>query len=109
MFSYSSVQRTLSLRWPALSPQHACFVLCRIIGISPSGVPTGATASASTNLLRSSGLALIVKTSLEDGDGEAGTIPGDLIKHDMTITNTGTVTLTDLSVVDSLLSVADDK
>lgn len=52
---------------------------------------------------------LIVNTTLEDGDGEAGTSPGDLIKHDLTVTNMGTVTLIGLSVVDSLLSVADDK
>lgn len=92
-----------------LSPQHACYVLCRITAITPLGAPTGATALASTTLLRSSRLMLIVNTTLEDGDGEAGTSPGDLIKHDLTVTNMGTVTLIGLSVVDSLLSVADDK
>lgn len=84
-------------------------LFCRLRALSPSGVPTGATALASTTLLRSHGLALIAETTLEDGDGEIGTTPGDLVKHNMTVTNTGTVTLTDLSLVDPLLSVADDK
>lgn len=82
---------------------------CRIYASAPSGGTTGATALASTTLLRSSGLSLIVETTLKDGDGEAGTSPGDLVEYSMTIKNTGTVTLTALSVVDSLLSVADDK
>lgn len=82
---------------------------CRIYASAPLGGTTGATALASTTLLRSSGLSLIVRTTLEDGDGEAGTSPGDLIEYNMTIKNTGTVTLTALLVVDSLLSVADDK
>lgn len=93
----------------SFSLKRAVDVLCRLTATSPSGAPTGATAFASTELVRSSGLVLIVNTTLEDGDGEAGTSPGDLIKHDMTVTNTGTVTLSDLAVVDSLLSIADDK
>lgn len=83
-------------------------MLYRLTAISPFGAPTGATALTSTILLQSSGVALIVTTTLVDGDGEAGTSPGDLVKHNMTVTNNGTVTLTDLSVVDSLLSVVDD-
>ena len=86
----------------------ACIVLCRLTAFSPFGAPTGATALASTTLYQSSGLVLVVTTTLLDGDGKAGTSPGDLVKHDMKITNNGLVTLTDLSVVDSLLSIADD-
>lgn len=84
------------------------FVLGRLTAISPFGASASATALASTTLRRSSGLALIVTTTLVDGDGDAGTSPGDSVKHNMTVTNNGTVSLVDLSVVDSLLSVADN-
>ncbi|CAM9302335.1 unnamed protein product, partial [Hapterophycus canaliculatus] len=76
---------------------------------APSGVPVTNMAAASTTLVRLSGLTLIVSTTLEDGDGETGTSPGDFIKHRMTITNEGTVTLFDISVDDSMLSLADDR
>lgn len=76
---------------------------------APLGAFTSATALASTTLLRSPGVTVEITTVLEDGDGEKGTSPGDLIEHEMTIVNTGTVTLTHLSVVDSLLSIAETK
>ncbi|CAM9245227.1 unnamed protein product [Ectocarpus sp. 13 AM-2016] len=78
-----------------------------ITASAPLGAFTTATALASTTLLRSSGLVLEITTALEDGDGERGTSPGDSIEHEMTVVNTGTVTLTHLSVVDSLLSIAE--
>ncbi|CAN0506902.1 unnamed protein product, partial [Scytosiphon promiscuus] len=81
----------------------------RITASSPSGAPMAGVASASTSLLRSSGLTLVVSTTLEDGDGEVGTSPSDLIMYEMGITNIGTVTLVDISVEDALLSVADDR
>ncbi|CAN0593437.1 unnamed protein product [Ectocarpus sp. 12 AP-2014] len=87
------------------SPSH----FARITASAPLGAFTRATALASTALLRSSGLRLEIATALEDGDGEKGTSPGDLIEHEMTIINTGTVTLAHLSVVDSLLSIAESK
>ncbi|CAM9230892.1 unnamed protein product [Scytosiphon promiscuus] len=79
-----------------------------ITASSPSGAPVAGVASAYTSLLRSSGLTLVVSTTLDDGDGEVGTSPSDLIMYEMGITNIGTVTLVDISVEDALLSVADD-
>lgn len=49
---------------------------------------------------------VMVTTSLENGDKETGTIPGDLIQYNVIITNTGTVTSTHALISDSLLSIA---
>lgn len=81
----------------------------RITASTPLGAPAAGMAGVSTTLVRSSGLTLIVSTTLGDGDGDAGTSPGDLVEHEMTITNEGTVTLINVSVEDSLLSIADDQ
>lgn len=81
----------------------------RMTATAPFGTKVEASASASISLVRFSDLTFTTTTTLEGGDGVTGSSPGDRIKYDLSITNDGTVTITDLDVTDSLLSVADDR
>lgn len=81
----------------------------RMTATAPFGAKVEALASASISLVRFSDLTFTITTTLEGGDGATGSSPGDRIKYDLSITNDGTVTITDLDVTDSLLSVADDR
>lgn len=77
--------------------------------VAPLGGSFTAFAVSSTELGREAVLTVSTATTLEDGDGETGSIPGDRILHNFRLNNEGTVTLTTLTLADSLLSTVQDR
>lgn len=71
---------------------------------APFDTPVEASSASSTELARLSVLNVTVTTILIDGDGEAGSIPGDQIWLKINVTNEGTVSLSSLAITDPLLS-----
>lgn len=71
---------------------------------APSSAVVEASALSSTELARAAVLDVTVSTAFEDDDGEAGSTVGDRIRHEFSVRNEGTVTLSALTIAAPLLS-----
>ncbi|MFD2173431.1 beta strand repeat-containing protein [Rhodobacter lacus] len=71
-----------------------------------SGTAPGNDSATVTPLAANAGIALVKTATLHDDDGTPGVSAGDTIAYAFTVTNTGTVTLTDVSVSDPKVTVS---
>ncbi|SOC04720.1 uncharacterized repeat protein (TIGR01451 family) [Rhodobacter sp. JA431] len=85
-----------------------------VSGSPPSGAPVGDTSGTApdndddtiTDLAASPGIALVKSATLNDDDGTPGVSAGDTIDYAFTVTNTGNVTLTAITVSDAKVTVS---
>ncbi|PTV97670.1 putative repeat protein (TIGR01451 family) [Rhodobacter aestuarii] len=85
-----------------------------VSGSPPSGGPVGDTSGTApdndddtiTDLAASPGIALVKSATLNDDDGTPGVSAGDTIDYAFTVTNTGNVTLTAITVSDAKVTVS---
>ncbi|MFD2175641.1 DUF7507 domain-containing protein, partial [Rhodobacter lacus] len=71
-----------------------------------SGTAPGNDSATVTSLAANAGIALVKTAMLHDDDGTPGVSAGDTIAYAFTVTNTGTVTLTNVTVSDPKVTVS---